>query len=176
MNSVVQDMLELSRMESGSVILKWERFALQDLLNEIIEESGNSTREKRIKMSVKAGHGPVFITADRSKIGHVIGNFMANAIRHTPLDGEIWIEIGANEEGVTFLIENQGEPIPKDKIERVWERFYRVEPSRTRSTGGTGLGLAISAKILQLHHARYGVRNTEKGVLFYFEIADRRRK
>ncbi len=170
MNSLVQDMLELSRMETGSGVLNKERFDLRDLLSEIVEESESPMREKCVRITVKAGQEPAFVFADRIKTGQVIGNFVTNAIRHTPYAGEIRIEIRAAGNETTFSIENQGEPIPEEKLGRIWGRFYRIESSRTRNSGGTGLGLAISAKILQLHNASYGASNTEKGVLFYFKI------
>lgn len=170
MNSLVQDMLELSRMETGSGVLNKERFDLRDLLNEILEESESPMREKCVRITVRAGQEPAFVFSDRIKTGQVIGNFVTNAIRHTPYAGEIWIEIRATDKETTFSIENQGEPIPEEKLGRIWGRFYRIESSRTRNSGGTGLGLAISAKILQLHNASYGASNTEKGVLFYFKI------
>ncbi len=172
MNSLVRDMLELSRMETGPEVLRKERFDLGSLLGEILEESEGPVKEKHLSTTVKAGPEPVFVFADRIKLGQVMGNYVTNAIRHTPYGGEIRIEIRTTTDETAFSIENQGEPIPKEKLGRIWERFYRIESSRARNSGGTGLGLAISAKILQLHNAFYGARNTEKGVLFYFILTN----
>jgi len=74
------------------------------------------------------------------------------------------------EESVKVCIENTGVYIPSEKIEKIWDRFYRGEASRHRSTGGTGLGLAISKKILELHEVDYGACNTTDGVLFFFNL------
>jgi signal transduction histidine kinase len=172
MRLLVQDMLELSRMEAGSAVLSKESFDLRGLLNEILQEFMNRIREKNIRITDKTGQKPAFIYADRTKTGHVIENFITNAIRHTSDNGEIWINAERKENETVFTVENQGEPIPEEKIGRIWERFYRVEPSRIRNSGGTGLGLAIAAEILRLHNAQYGARNTERGVLFYFIIND----
>jgi signal transduction histidine kinase len=71
---------------------------------------------------------------------------------------------------IKVMVENYGETIPEDKLDKIWDRFYRLDESRDRKTGGTGLGLSIVKNILQLHQSQYGVRNTEKGVLFYFYL------
>jgi signal transduction histidine kinase len=119
---------------------------------------------------MNTGQESAAVLADRARLGQVIRNFMSNALRHVDINGEIWISITKGKNNVNFCIENQGVGIPEGKMDRIWERFYRIEPSRARENGGTGLGLAISSKILQLHDAQFGVQNTERGVMFYFNI------
>lgn len=170
MNALVQNMLELSRMESGSPELKKEFFDLCCLTEEISDEFGGLMQEKHIRLTMQSGYGPVGVLADRARLGQVIRNFMSNAMLHAENNGEIWINIIKDRDNVCFSIENQGNGIPDEKMNRIWERFYRIESSRSRDNGGTGLGLAISSKILQLHNAQFGAKNTERGVLFYFTI------
>lgn len=170
MNALVQGMLELSRMEAGNSELHKESFELQAVLNEIVEEFKSQASDKRICISVNEDQPPAIVFADRFKLGQVMANFISNALMHTPSNGKILIEISKSEKTLTLTVENEGEHIPEDKMGRIWERFYRAEASRARGNGGTGLGLAISAKILQLHNAQYGVRNTDLGVLFYFSL------
>ncbi len=95
---------------------------------------------------------------------------MTNAIRYTPEEGAVLVAVTEERERVKIGIENKGAHIPEEQLGKIWDRFYRGEPSRQRSTGGTGLGLAISKKILEMHGAPYGVTNTEDGVLFYFYL------
>lgn len=170
MNALVRNMLELSRMESGSPELKKEFFDLCCLTEEIWDEFSGLMQEKHIRLTMQTGHGPVGVLADRARLGQVIRNFMSNALRHVENSGEIWINIVKDRDNVCFSIENQGNGIPAGKMNRIWERFYRTESSRSRDNGGTGLGLAISSRILQLHNAQFGARNTVRGVLFYFTI------
>ncbi len=170
MNTLVQNMLELSRMESDSPVLNKEIFDLGSLAVEIMEEFNSLIRDKEVRIHMQTGQESAVVLADRARLGQVIRNFMSNALRHVDNNGEIWISITKGKNNVSFCIENQGIGIPEEKMDRIWERFYRIEPSRARENGGTGLGLAISSKILQLHDAQFGVQNTERGVMFYFNI------
>lgn len=170
MNLLVQDMLELSRMESDSLKLKKEVIDLYCLAKEALEEFSDLLQEKHIRPILQIEQDSATVIGDHIKLGQVIQNFISNALIHTPLNGNIWITTENRDEGVTFMIENEGIHIPEEKINKIWDRFYRIEASRSGNSTGTGLGLAISAKILQLHHANYGAMNTERGVMFFFTM------
>ena len=166
MDKLIKDMLDLSKIESGTHNLQFENFNFNILVADIIEHFKISTLNKNIHLHFNFDSDNVIIYADRLKLGQVIINFLDNAIRHTPEGGNIYLKIECeNVSDIRLSVENEGENIPSEKI---WERFYRSDNDRNRKTGGTGLGLAISAKILELHHMEYGVRNTDNGVMFYF--------
>ena len=97
-------------------------------------------------------------------------NFITNAIRYTPNKEAIIISTINEKDFIKVCIENKGTHIEEEQLDKIWDRFYRVDAARQRSQGGTGLGLAISKNILELHDAEYGVENTEEGVLFYFYL------
>ena len=101
-------------------------------------------------------------------ISRVITNFLSNAIQHTENGHTIIISVKDNGQTTEISIENQGNPIAEEDRIKIWDQFYRVE-ART-SKAGTGLGLSISKEILELHHAAYGVENTEDGVCFFFSL------
>lgn len=172
MNSLVRDMLELSRMESNPQILNMEAVDLYALAKAVLEEFGDLLQDKQIKAIMQIEQGSAIVSGDYIKLGLVIQNFVSNALRHTPCNGTIWISTEKHDKKVTFMIENEGPNIPEEKISKIWDRFYRIEASRNEDSNGTGLGLAISAKILQLHNALYGVKNTERGVMFFFILKD----
>lgn len=117
---------------------------------------------------------PAEVVANLLRIEQVVVNFLTNAIRYTPEGENIHVTTVEERDTVKVCIENKGTRIPDDQIVKIWDRFYRGERSRHRSTGGTGLGLAISKQILELHEAVYGAVNTEDGVLFYFELNKKR--
>ncbi|MBJ8154539.1 sensor histidine kinase, partial [Bacillus cereus] len=96
--------------------------------------------------------------------------FITNAIRYTPEKEKIVISTTLENYRVKICVENKGAHIPKEQLEKIWDRFYRTDAARQRSKGGTGLGLAISKNILELHGVEYGVFNTEDGVLFFFYL------
>ncbi|NLV35865.1 MAG: HAMP domain-containing histidine kinase [Clostridiaceae bacterium] len=170
MNLLVQDMLDLSRMESDSIKLKKEIIDLYCLAKEVLEEFSDLFQEKHIKPILQIEQDSAIVIGDHIKLRQVIQNFISNALIHTPLNGMIWITAEKHDDKVTFMIENEGIHISEEKINKIWDRFYRVEASRSGNSTGTGLGLAISAKILQLHHANYGATNTERGVMFFFSM------
>ncbi|WP_010275519.1 sensor histidine kinase [Paenibacillus senegalensis] len=168
MNLLVGDMLELAKYESGTYKLEMEAFRMDEVLQRICAKLEADLADKKIDLQIRIT--PVEVIANRSRIEQVIVNFMTNAIRYTPEQQMIIITTVEKEETVDISIENKGVHIPAEQMEKIWDRFYRGDHSRHRSTGGTGLGLAISKQILELHGAPYGALNTEDGVLFYFEL------
>lgn len=168
MNLLVNDMLELARYESGMYKMTMDSFRMDEVLERICAKLAPGIAAKQIRLHTHLA--PVEVVANRHRIEQVIVNFLTNAIRYTPEKGEIMVSVAEEENSVKVLVENNGVHIPPEQLERIWDRFYRGEQSRHRSTGGTGLGLAISRQILELHGAPYGVRNTGQGVLFYFEL------
>ena len=169
MDKLIKDMLDLSKIESGTYNLQMEDFNLNILTTDIMEQFRISALNKNIYLHFYCETENVNIYADRLKIGQVVINFLDNAIRHTPEGGNIYMKIEyENVSDIRLSIENEGENIPTEKTLKIWERFHRSDNDRNRKTGGTGLGLAISAKILELHHMEYGVRNMDNGVIFYF--------
>ncbi|NDI36155.1 sensor histidine kinase [Chengkuizengella sediminis] len=169
MNELISDMLELSRLESGFYHLNIEKFSMSDLVNEVQSKLKFNIDEKNLKIMNNIESDCV-VYADRKKMEQVISNFYSNAIRYTPKDMEIHVQVKKVKGQTYFSIENQGVSLPDSEIHKIWERFYRIEGSRNKETGGTGLGLSIVKNILELHHAQFGVQNTEKGICFYFNL------
>ncbi|MCP3772355.1 ATP-binding protein [Paenibacillus sp. MZ04-78.2] len=169
MEELVKDMLELTKLESKTIKLKKSRFMVSELIEDIVDKLSHHLNEKGLKVvHMAAGEHPIY--ADQSKIEQVLFNILVNAIRHAVPGSEITIRIDSDGERLRVAIDNEGENIPEDQLDDIWERFYRAERSRNRKTGGMGLGLAIVKHILELHESRYGVTNTEKGVSFYFML------
>ncbi len=168
MSKLVEDMLALSRMEDGQYQPMITDFDLTMLTQNIIESFHVLSEEKNINIICKFSQAEIKMQADRMKIGQVITNFIQNAIQYTPQNGHISIRILEDQGQLRFEVENEGYHIATEKLNKVWDRFYREEDGRSKKTGGTGLGLAISKMILMAHKMKYGVQNTKIGVLFYF--------
>ncbi|GAA3327674.1 hypothetical protein GCM10020331_068560 [Ectobacillus funiculus] len=144
-------------------------FSIGDLLSQVHAKLSFNIENKHLHVQLEADR-TLIVQANRNKIEQVVVNLLSNAIRHTPT-GQC-ITLGAYDYGseVKVIIHNTGEPIPEDSLERIWDRFYRIDASRSRHTGGTGLGLSITKHILELHKAPFGVQNSEDGVTFYFQL------
>lgn len=169
MEELVKDLLELTKLESKTIKLKKTSFSISELMEDIVDKLSHHLSIKELKVVIVPANEQE-VHADSVKIEQVLFNIMMNAIRHAVPGSEITVRVDKERDRVRVAIENEGEPIPEDQIEHVWERFYRTERSRNRKTGGTGLGLAIVKLILELHESRYGVMNTGRGVSFYFDL------
>ncbi|MFR3225524.1 MAG: ATP-binding protein, partial [Blautia massiliensis (ex Durand et al. 2017)] len=111
---------------------------------------------------------------ERAQMERAIQNILVNAIRYSP-DGElIRVSLAEADTTVCCEVENTGVHIPEDALSHLFEAFYRTDTSRNRNTGGTGLGLYIVRKIMELHKAEYGIRNSSRGVLFWLKIPTKR--
>ncbi|MDN4084595.1 sensor histidine kinase [Paenibacillus polymyxa] len=165
MERLVKDMLDLAKLESGTLKLRKVTFILSELVEEVVDKLFHLLKEKQLEVVIiPANELPIH--ADIGWMEQVIINFVVNAIRHAEEGSSITIRIEGSGEVNTFSIENKGETIPDDQLELIWNRFYRAELSRSRQTGGTGLGLSIVKRILDLHEFRYMAENTKDGVRF----------
>lgn len=168
MDLLIVDMLELAKYESGTYTMDMDSFYIDTVIERVCTKlaADIETKQLHLDMSLK----PVEVLANERRMEQVVVNFLSNAIRYTPEQESILVSILEDGDTVKVCIENKGVHIQSEQLEKIWDRFYRGEPSRKRSTGGTGLGLSISQKILEMHGVRYGVTNTPNGVLFYFHL------
>ncbi|MED0986137.1 HAMP domain-containing sensor histidine kinase [Bacillus paramycoides] len=168
MDTLILDMLELAKFESGTYKMKMDSFYIDTIIEDICEQLSVEIEKKELR--VHKNVCPIEVIANQSRIEQVIVNFITNAIRYTPNKEDIIISTIDEKDCIKVCIENKGAHIEEEQLDKIWDRFYRVDAARQRSQGGTGLGLAISKNILELHDAEYGAKNTEDGVLFYFYL------
>ncbi|RED75148.1 sensor histidine kinase [Cohnella phaseoli] len=168
MDLLIADMLELAKYESGTYKMDVGSFYINIVIERVCTKLTPDIQAKRLLLNTSLKS--VEVEGNERRIEQVIVNFLTNAIRYTPDRESILVTTSEERDIVQICIENKGAHIPDEQLEKIWERFYRGEPSRHRSTGGTGLGLAISKKILEMHGVAYGVINTSDGVLFYFHL------
>lgn len=165
MEELVKDMLDLVKLESGTVKLRKTTLLLSDLVEEVVAKLFHLLKDKQLQ-AVIIPSNEMPIQADAGRLEQVIFNIIVNAIRYAESGSSIMIRIQSSGDSTMIAIENKGIHIPEEQLELVWERFFRVEPSRNREMGGTGLGLSIAKSILDLHSCRYSAENIEEGVRF----------
>ncbi|WP_281217372.1 sensor histidine kinase [Lysinibacillus capsici] len=168
MDLLIIDMLELAKYESGTYKMQMDAFYIHSLLEEICQKLMPEIEQKQLRVETHLLQ--IEVVANQRRIEQVLMNFLTNAIRYSPSQECIIVAIEAEGKQVRISVENKGVQIEKEHLEKIWERFYRIDASRKRSEGGTGLGLAISKNILMLHGVEYGVCNTSDGVEFYFYL------
>lgn len=168
MSNLVRDMLQISSLESGKVILNKELFFIDNLVKNVVKKLHHSIDNKNVKIDLNLYEKQIY--GDAFKIEQVVTNFLTNAIRHTPCEGSIFVGMYQKGNMTQLSFENTGEFINKEEIHKIWDKFYKIDKSRNRKDSGTGLGLSIVKNIVDLHQGKYGVENTKRGVRFYFEL------
>lgn len=170
LDMLVQDLLTLSQIETGDIKMKFENIDLNALCAEVVDQFEEKAEKKDIRLKLKAHH-KIEVFADWQRITQVVTNLVSNAINYTPEGGEVTITFDIGKKNVTTYITDTGEGIPPQHINRIFERFYRVDKSRSREKGGTGLGLAIVKHILEGHKSKAEVQSTVgKGSVFSFKL------
>jgi two-component system phosphate regulon sensor histidine kinase PhoR len=150
---LVGDLLELSRIESGRLELKLVSQAPRKILQEVQEDWRRAFDAKKVKLRLDCPSELRVVRTDPLRVGQVFSNLMENALRFAPTGSEVVLSarMGDLNQEVEFTVRDEGEGIPVDKIGRIFERFFRVDPGRVREKGGTGLGLSIVKHLVQLH-------------------------
>lgn len=164
MDGSVRQMLELSRLETGTKALRRTAFSLAELAQERLQAALPTDSTIHTEF---AAQGEYEVNADRALLTRALDALLENAVQHTPEDGCITVHLA---DGV-LSVTNTGDAIPADALPRLWEAYYQADPSR--SAKGDGLGLSIAKTVLDLHGFTCGAENTEIGPKFWFRFADK---
>jgi two-component system phosphate regulon sensor histidine kinase PhoR len=151
-SSLVEDLVTISMIESGEIHLEFSDFNIKDLVKEVIEFLDLSAKGRNITLSLKDNtEGEPYVHADKQKIKQVLINLIGNSIKYGREQGATTINIRDQHQQVGIEISDNGEGISEEHISRIFERFYRVDKSRSRSQSGTGLGLSIVKHFIEAH-------------------------
>jgi two-component system, OmpR family, heavy metal sensor histidine kinase CusS len=151
LSDLISDLLFLARAESPLAHVHRERVNVAELLNGVRDYYEASAEDGGISLTTAVAAEPVIAELDRTLVQRAVGNLVSNAVAHTPSGGSIVLGTGAEGSTVRIEVSDSGEGIPPDALPKVFDRFYRVDTSRSQASGGTGLGLAIVQSIMLLH-------------------------
>ena len=170
MMTMIQKLMELFRLESGTVELEIEEFDLADLLDYVADIFSVEMDRAVITFTARYGRN-MYVTTDYFAAEQVITNYMQNAVTHIRGGNEISLSVEERESSYRVLLQNSADPIPDEELPRIWDSFYRLDKSRKRS-GSTqsGLGLSIVKSNMELLGGDYGAENVEGGVVFWAEF------
>jgi two-component system phosphate regulon sensor histidine kinase PhoR len=169
--ALIKDLDQIALFESGSVPLHPERFDLLELTRKSMEILEPLATEKGVTLSLRGDERSVMVEADKGKIEQVVNNLLLNSIIYGKEGGESTVRYYDMEDNILIEIADNGVGIAKQHLPRVFERFFRVDSSRSRNSGGSGLGLAICKHIIESHHQTISVRSTEGiGSTFSFTL------
>lgn len=154
---LVQDLLDLSKIEQHGFTLDLQHVDITQILKEIMVILQKKADEKKINLSFSSAADHIFMYGDSNRLKQIFLNLINNAIAYTPTGGEIIVSIDTENEKVVFSVKDNGIGIEKAEIPRIFERFYRIDKDRSRHSGGTGLGLAIVKHLVEAHHGSISV-------------------
>ena len=168
LQNLFNDLIDIARLEYREDLINRSVFDLKDLVNEVAEMLRPKAEEKGLDLQADVSR--FYVHADRSRIRQVLTNLIENGIAYTG-SGSVRCRVQRRLDKVRIEIVDTGQGIDEDHLDRIFERFYRVDPDRSRESGGTGLGLSIVKQILQAHGEDIHVESTkDRGTRFWFEL------
>ena len=171
MIEMVDDLDEISKLESNRIELIRTDFNLIDLTKEVVDSLEYKAKKKNIKLVIKPFSKSINVNADPSKISQVLTNLIVNSVNYGKEGGETQISFYDLAENILVEVKDNGRGIANEHLHRLFERFYRIDKGRSRADGGSGLGLAIVKHILEAHMQTINVRSkVEKGSTFSFTL------
>ena len=167
---MVNDILNLSKLESNKETLDKSEFDLVELIKKIVKKFDILVEKEKyefiLDMPKKA-----YVFGDKNKISQVIYNLVNNAVNYTGKDNKVYINVIENKKSYLVEIKDTGKGIKEEELNIIWDKYYKNEKNHKRNKVGTGVGLSIVKNILESHQFKYGVTSTiNKGTTFYFEI------
>lgn len=171
LDSLIQDLIIISQLETGNIKIEPEAFDLKLLVQELFDllEPKRKLRNTSFKTNTSGNSTTVF--ADLNRISQVLKNLIDNAVKYGKDNGSVTVKIDELEDIIKISIKDDGNGIPEEHLDKIFRRFYRVEKSRSREMGGTGLGLAIVKHIIEAHNSNISVQSTiNQGTEFQFEL------
>jgi len=167
---LINDILDIERMASGKVMMKYQACDSASLITQAAEIMQPMAEQAEVTLSVSTQ--PLPLWADPDRIIQTLTNLLSNAIKFSPLGSTVWLTVARRGKEAEFQVKDQGRGIPAEKLESIFERFQQVDASDSRKEGGTGLGLAICRSIAQQHGGRIRVESTRgEGSTFFFTLS-----
>jgi len=168
MSNMINGFLNISRLESGKILIEKQKFEIDELIREIIDDAQVTTVSHTITLTACS---PIEIDADRDKIGSVISNLLTNAIKYSPRNQGITVTCTKTDDVLQVSVKDEGMGIKEQDIDKLFDRYYRVESKNTTHISGFGIGLYLSAEIIQRHNGKiWAESETGVGSTFYFTL------
>ncbi len=172
LNVLVGDLITISQLEIGEITMHPSSFDLRRLCETVIEQLEDAAIRRSVRVHIhRYAPKSCYVHADRNRMGQVLTNLIMNAIKYGKEGGMVMVKLQPEGREVMVSVNDNGPGIPSVYLKRIFERFYRVDKSRSRDSGGTGLGLSIVKHILEAHDSRIYVESTVgRGTTFYFKL------
>ena len=178
MISIVEDLEAITKFESGELTLNYETFDIVSLMKDVFETQELKAKEKGTRLTFDSKYDkPIRVYADKERIFQLASNLIVNSINYGKDNGRTTVSFMDMGDNILVEVTDNGLGIEEKDIPRIFERFYRVDKSRSREQGGTGLGLAIVKHVIEAHNQTINVRSTPgKGSSFAFTLSKAKKK
>ena len=175
LEKLIEDLFTFTKFSFGEVKGKFTEVDMVKLINQLLDEFYPSFEEYHLEYEFITVNTAAVITADGDLLARAFANLISNAIKYGKDGGNIVIQLSKSDSGVIISITNFGEIIPSEDLGQIFQRFYRVESSRSSETGGSGLGLAIAGSIIEMHNGTITATSDETGTVFMVSLPDTNR-
>jgi heavy metal sensor kinase len=166
LQNIIEALLFLARMDSQRVPLSFTTFSLHEVLFKVFEATYLLAKQKKLAIGFEEIE-QMYIKGDSNLLKRLLANLLSNALQYTPPGGEVTVSLHQKTNYAVLTVTDTGIGIPEDALPYIFDRFYRVDPSRSHETGGSGLGLAVVQKIVEVHGGKISVQSTVgKGTTF----------
>jgi two-component system, OmpR family, phosphate regulon sensor histidine kinase PhoR len=175
LDMLVRDLITVSQVESGEIRMHMADFDLEKTAREVMEQIEGKALLRQTSVTLKTnrllGNNPIWVHGDALRISQVLTNLIENAIKYGKDNGKVIVSLEEGKRSWLVTVKDNGPGIPAEHLGRIFERFYRIDKSRSREGGGTGLGLAIVKHIVNAHHSQIKVSSQpNKGAIFSFKL------
>ena len=160
LTDLVQEIIQLSRVQDSDPLNEAQILSASDIIKEALDQGRTTADSRQITLTFQESKD-AFILGDRDQLTMAIHNLIENAVNYSPAETKVAVSTSIDNEIITISVADQGIGIPEAEVERIFERFYRVDPARSRETGGTGLGLSIVKHIITKHGGEISVWSSE---------------
>ena len=160
LSNLLNDLIDISMIESGEMRMSYRYFKINELINQVVQENKKVAEDKNLELNYIPARDDLEVFGDKEKLRQVLVNLILNAIKYTE-KGKVEILVEEENKRAKVIVRDTGIGIPENYLDRIFERFFRVDKARSRSLGGTGLGLAIVKHIIEAHNSKVEVTSKE---------------
>jgi PAS domain S-box-containing protein len=171
LSTLINDLLDMSKLEAGKMRVNFEPSSMEEIINESVSGFNSWAESKSIAMIKKIQQSLPTVKADPQRIIQILNNLIGNAIKFTPNKGQIIVEAGLKDDKIKVVVQDTGPGIPKDDLDKIFDKFFQVSERSTGDVGGTGLGLSIAKEIVELHGGQIWAESDKgQGARFIFTL------
>jgi two-component system phosphate regulon sensor histidine kinase PhoR len=160
LSNLLNDLIDISMIESGEMRMSYRYFRINDLINQVIHDNRKMAVDKNLELIYIPARDDLEVFGDKDKLRQVLVNLILNSIKYTET-GKIEVFVEEENKHAKIVVRDTGIGIPENYLDRIFERFFRIDKARSRSQGGTGLGLAIVKHIIEAHNSKVAVTSKE---------------